>query len=119
MTDSQQPLIDGAQKPRKIRKLRDDKGKKRKPDPTAREQALLYFAGLDTAGKQRFIEDLQLLFRFSSDPAFLKAFNDYYKSKSCTREAGHEGPCNGVQTLSCLGIKSENGVAAENPAKAV
>lgn len=74
----QQPLIDGAsaKKPRTIRKTRDDKGRKRKPDPTARDQAMLYFAGLDVPGKQRFLDDCGLILKFC-DPVFRKAFNDY------------------------------------------
>jgi hypothetical protein len=79
---SDQPeLIPGANgdKP-SIRKTRIDKGRRRKPDQTERDLAMSYFANLDVAGKQRFIDDCTLILKFC-DPAFRKAFNDYAPPK--------------------------------------
>jgi hypothetical protein len=43
------------------RKLRSDAGRKRKPDLTIREQAVRWYATLDADGRQRFLDDLQLI----------------------------------------------------------
>jgi hypothetical protein len=79
-TSSQPELINGVaasntatgNPSRAIRKTRVDKGRRRKPDPTERETSLNYFASLDLAGKERFIEDCELILKFSQ-PAEAKA----------------------------------------------